>query len=161
MANVIPEDIKAKPAVAVYSMWLICLVGAILGLAFWGLARILDNFMIETIFCHSATSVTTCLQATAISGAIAAIFITALGIIVMISLKMVRPLIIALSSTFVLWDLAVWTSGLAWFEAIMWCIFLYATAYVLFSWIARYLLIKPVLITMLIIIVIARIAIAL
>lgn len=161
IANDIPQEIHEKPAAAVYSMWLICLVGAGLGLAYWALAQILSSFMIEPIFCHSANSVTTCLQATEISGAIASIFVTALAVVVMISLKMVRPLIIALSSTIVLWGLAGWTSGLGWFESVLWSIFLYAVSYVLFSWIARYLLIRPVIISMLVIIIIARIAIAL
>jgi hypothetical protein len=79
----------------------------------------------------------------------------------MINLKMVRPLIISVSSAAVLWGLAVWTHDLFWLEAILWCVVLYAIAYLLFSWIARYLLIRPVLFAMLAIIVLARIAVAL
>jgi len=158
MAKVIPIDENVSSDTISYSIKAIALLGALLGLGFWLLSTLLNQLIIQPIFCQSTTGAATCLKSLSMSGDIATILIATVGIMLMINLKMVRPLIISVSSAAVLWGLSVWTSGLGWIEAIIWSILLYTVAYVLFSWIARYLLIKPVLIVMLLIIVAARIA---
>ncbi len=161
MATIITGDEKDyTSASSPYSLWLIALVGSALGALYWCLTAITEKYLIDPIFCKTTSEIATCMQSTAISGDVATILVAAIGIVVMVSLKMVRPLIIALSSGAVLWGLASMSSGLAWGEVIIWNIALYCLAYILFSWIARYSRIRNVLVTMLIIIVVARIALA-
>ena len=157
MAKVIPAEGNVRSETISYSVQAIALLGALLGLGFWLLSTLLNRFIIEPIICQSSDTLI-CAKSISMSGDVATILIAAIGIMLMISLKMVRPLIISVSSAAVLWGLSVWTSSLGWVEAIFWSVILYTIAYVLFSWIARYLLIKPVLVVMLLIIVAARIA---
>lgn len=156
MAKVIPTEENIRSGAIPYSAKAVALLGALLGLGFWLLSTLLNQFMIQPILCHSATG--TCIKSVSMSGDVATILIATIGIMLMINLKMVRPLIISVSTAAALWGLAVWTIGLGWIEAIIWSVVLYTVAYVLFSWIARYLLIKPVLFVMLMVIIAARIA---
>lgn len=76
----------------------------------------------------------------------------------MVRLRLAQPLIIAVVSAATLWGLADWTDGLSASEIVIWSMLLYVLAYALYSWVARYTKPMPVLATILIIVVIARIA---
>lgn len=145
MVTIINNDTEQQVISPSYSIWKIALIGVALGVIYWGLTAIINR---------SINSVN-------IAGDISAIIVAVLGIFVMLRLLIAQPLIIALASGMALWGLANWTMGLAWGEAIAWSVLLYGLAYVLFSWIARYVRVMPVLAAMTIIIIIVRIVVAL
>ena len=157
MASVMEEIDNRASESARYSVLVIGIVGALLGLLFFGLSVVLDKFMIEPIFCKA--DVSNCMSAISISGDISTIIVATIGILAMIGLKMARPLIVSLSSALSLWGLATMTSNMGWAEAAFWAVLLYTITYILFSWIARYLLLKPVLVAMLVIVIMARLAV--
>lgn len=161
MAKVILPEENVRSETISYSIKAMALLGFLLGLLFWLLNLGVAKLIIDPIFCGSKTFSDACVNSVSMSSDIATILVAALAVVLMINLKMVRPLIISVSSAAVLWGLAVWTHDLMWLEAIAWSVVLYAIAYILFSWIARYLLIKPVLVAMVAIIILARIAVAL
>jgi len=76
---------------------------------------------------------------------------------VMVTMRMARPIIIVLACAATLWGLASVTSSFSLGEIIAWDVILYALAYTLFSWISRYSKVVPVLLSIVAIIVIARI----
>ena len=145
MAEVIIEDAEPQMFSAAYSIWKIALVGALIGFLYWCLTAFIG------IIIDSAS----------VSGDIATILVATLGVIVMLRLSMFQPLVIALASGLALWGLANLTSGLAWFEIIAWNILLYTLAYTLFSWIARYNRVIPVLAIITIIIIAVRVVVSL
>ena len=158
MAKVIETDIESRAIGASYSLWQIASVGAALGALYWCLTALIERYIIDPIFCRSVSSALTCLNSTSISGDIATILIAAIGITVILRLYMARPLIIAIAVGASLWGLAMWTNGLMWGEAIAWSMLLYGLAYTLFSWIARYTRVIPVLVVMMLIVVAVRFA---
>ena len=95
------------------------------------------------------------------AGGIAMILTAVTGISAMIWQKMVQPLIIAVSVSSVLWGLAVWFDGLAWFEVAIWCMLMFSMAYVLFSGLIHHLRLIFALIAIVLIIIAARVVVGL
>jgi len=145
MAEVIIEDAEPQTFSAAYSIWKVASVGASIGLLYWCLTAFIGIFV----------------DSINVSGDIATILTATLGVVIMLRLSIFQPLIIALASGLALWSLAGLTSGLVWFEIIAWNILLYALAYTLFSWIARYNRVIPALAIITIIIIAVRVAISL
>lgn len=142
MAKLIATDTGTQSISASYSWWQITLVGALLGVIYWGLAELLGNYT-DTV---------------ATAGYIATILVATFGISIMLRARMAQPLIIAIATGITLWGLSQLTRGLLWSEAIAWSIALYGLAYALFSWIARYTRPVPVFVSMIIVIIAVHIA---
>jgi len=145
MAKIIKWDTESQTIGTSYSFWRIALFGALLGVIYWGLTVLINRF-IDSI---------------SISGNIASILVATLGIILMLRFRMAQPLIVAVAAGASLWGLSQWTNGLGWIEIIAWSALLYGLVYTLFSWIARYARVVPVLIAIILIIIILRITIVL
>ena len=145
MAKLIKDDSEPRIINPAFSLWRIGLVGIILGICYWGLVAFL------TIYISSIDS----------SSGIATIVVATIGVIVMLRLRMAQPMIIAIATSLTLWGLALWTEGLAWGEIIAWSVLLYALAFILYSWIAHFNKVIPVIISMIIIITVIRISVAL
>lgn len=159
MAKVIKTDTGSQLISNSYSLWKMALIGAVSGLLFWLLTMLIQKYIINPMYCSSAASSLTCLNSLSISGNIAMIAIAVIGIVAMVMLRMVQPLIIAVAATATLWGLAQWTDGLSIVEIIIWSILVYTLAHILFSWIARYDRLLPVLIVISVVILAARIAV--
>ena len=161
MAKVIVDGSQTHEVSQSYVWWQLALIGAALGVVYWVLTYLIGHFMIDQLFCGSAANAVTCSNSTAISGNIADILVAAIGLVVMVRMKIFRPIIIALAAAILLWGLAGWTEGLWFLEAIGWTILLFALCYLLFSWVGRYARSVPVIIVTLVILVIGRIVLAL
>lgn len=159
MAKVIKTEVESRAIGTSYLLWQITLVGAVLGVIYWGLAAMIESYIINPIFCRSVSNATTCFNSTSISGDIATILVATIGIAIILRLYMARPLIIAVAVGVSLWGLSQWTSGLSWGESIAWSVLLYSLAYSLFSWIARYKQFTLVLAAMVLIISTVRFAV--
>lgn len=110
--------------------------GAGIGLLYWLLTLVLSNFVIDPIACRRAIE-TACVDAVPIAGRIATVVIAAIAVAGMVRFGVVRPVLIAVASAVILWDLAMYTQGLGWIEAVLWSILAYAVSYALFGWLAR------------------------
>lgn len=137
MAKVIVEDNRVARSEG--QIWLQILgYGAAVGAAWWLLALIITSWIIEPLACSGA-DITACADASILGGRLSAVIIGIGAIFGMIRLGIVRPIIVAVASAVVLWNLSVWIQGLFWLESITWAVVLYALAYGLFGWIARHL----------------------
>jgi hypothetical protein len=160
MAQVIITDQQA--VAESYAMWVRTVVlGAVTGLIFWLLTIIVARYVIDPIVCGRFFNAALCTNSTPLSGNIATILAATVGVISMVRIGAARPIIVAIASASLLWDLAAWTDGLFWLEAVAWSVILYALVYALFSWITRYATLWVTILVSLLIVVIIRIALVL
>jgi len=145
MAKIIDSNIQSQAISNYYSLWRIALIGATLGVMNWLLTAFIGNFV---------NPLTT-------AGNVSIIITTTIGIVVMVRLNMIRPLIVALAAAVSLWGLASLVGGLWWVEALAWNILLYMLAYLIFSWLCRYAKVVPVFFSVIMIVILVRIAMAL
>ncbi len=161
MAKVIVDEGQVREVSQYYIWWHLALTGAGLGLVYWVMTYLVGHFIIDQLYCGNSVSAITCSNSTSISGNIADILVAAIGLVVMVRMRVFRPIIIAVASAILLWGLAGWTEGLWFLEAIVWSVLLFALCYLMFSWVGRYARSTAVLIAVLVIVVIGRIVLAL
>lgn len=160
MAQVIITDQQANAESL--AMWVRTIVlGALLGILFWLLSTLIGHYVIEPLYCRQALNATLCTNSTEISGNIAAVLVAVAGVIAMVRIGAARPIVIAVATAALLWDLAAWTQGLFWLEAIAWGVLLYGLTFALFAWITRYASLLVTLIITVLIVIIIRIALVL
>ena len=143
MAKIINSSIDKVSSSKAYSIWKIALVGILLGIIYWGLTSFINNYS------HSID----------IASNVATIIVATLGIIVMLYLRMARPLLVAIATAVSLWGLALYTYGFVWYEAAFWSALLYGLSYALYLWITKYKTTLIVIIAIVIILIILRIVI--
>jgi len=136
-------------------------IGAATGIIFWLLTILLARYVVEPLVCRQITDAAMCANATPLAGNIAAVLAGAISIIFMVRTGVARPIIIAVASAALLWQLAAWTEGLFWIEALVWSALLYAGAFALFSWITRYAILWVTVLLSVLIVLIIRIALIL
>lgn len=161
MAKLILDETQPRAVSLSYSWWMMALIGAALGVLYWGLTMLVGHFIIDPLFCSDAVNASTCSNSVGISGNVAGILVATIGLGVLVRLSILRPLIIAIATAAALWGLAGWTDGLGWAEIVAWSTLLYALCYILFSWISRYAKSVPVLVAAVTIVIIARIVLVL
>ena len=125
---IIDQDVRLSAKVA--------LTGAVIGIAVWGLAILLERFVLKGIFCGDP-SAAACTNVTTYAGNIAAVIMAIIGVVALVRLSVFRPLLIVLGAAISLWGLAAWLSGLGMLEQLGWSVLLYALFYSLYAWIAR------------------------
>lgn len=145
MAKIVNSEIDSQPVSPFNPAWQIILTGVILGVLYCGLTLYLSNYV----------------GLTSVAGDISTILVATIGIIIMLNLRVARPLLIAVASAISLWGLSKLTDGLGWFEVVVWSMLIYGLAYFLFSWLTRYKKIILVLIAVVIIVIFVRITITL
>jgi len=135
-------------------------IGAGLGLIFWLLTLLIGRYIVEPLTCRTIVDATMCTDATPLAGKIATILIAVAGVIAMVRLRIARPIIISVATAALLWNLAGWTQGLFWLEAIVWSVLLYALCFALFAWITRHATLWVTIVISLLIVLIIRITLA-
>jgi len=160
MAQVIIEDPVALQRT--YLAWgRTIALGAVLGLIFWLVTVLIGNYAVEPFTCRNLAAAQMCTDAIPLAGKITTILVAALAVVAMVRMRIARPIIIAIATAAILWDLASWTQGLFWVEAILWSVLLYALCFALFAWISRYITLWVTIVISLLIVLIIRIALAL
>ena len=160
MAQVIITDQQA--VAESYSMWVRTIIlGAVTGFIFWLLTIIVARYIVDPLACGRLFNAAVCVDSTPLAGNIAAILAAIVGLISMVRIAAARPIVIAVATAALLWDLGAWTDGLFWLEAVSWSIILYAAAYALFSWITRSANLLMTVVISLLIVLIIRIAVVL
>jgi len=160
MAQVIITDQQA--VAESYAMWVRTIIlGAVTGLIFWLLTIIVARYVIDPLACGRAFNAALCVDSTPLAGNIAAILAAVVGVIAMVRIGAARPIVIAVATAALLWDLGAWTDGLFWLEAVAWSVILYAAVFALFAWITRYANLLITIILSVLIVLIIRIALVL
>lgn len=108
-----------------------------LGLVWWLLTSILQQYVVEPLACRDLATATACVDSFGVAGSIAAIVVAIIGALILVRALQPRPIVIALATAVLLWDLGMFLTGLSWWETLLWSLFFYATSYVLFSLVAR------------------------
>lgn len=145
-----------------YAMWVRTIIlGAVTGLLFWILTIIIGHYIVDPIVCGRFFNAALCTDSIPLSGNIATIFAASVGVIAMVRMGAARPIIVAVASAALLWNLSTWTDGLFWLEAVAWSVILYAAVYALFSWITRYATLWVTALVSVLIVLIIRIALVL
>lgn len=154
--------IISKEVVQTWQPWMrVVVIGAGLGVVAWLLTRILSHYIVEPMTCRQLAEASLCVNATPLAGNLAAIFTALIGAIVFVRLRITNPLVATVAAAALLWNMATWTLGLAWGEALVWNILLYAMSYLLFVWIVRYCRLWVTIAMSVLIIVIIHIALVL
>jgi hypothetical protein len=95
------------------------------------------------------------------AGDIATILTATAGVVIMLNLRMPRPLLVVVAAAVSLWGLTRLTSGLDDLETVAWSALLYGLAYFAFFWLNRYKRTIPVLMAIIAIVIIVRLTITL
>ena len=160
MAQVIITDQEALAAS--WRAWVRAIViGAIVGVVFWILTLLIERYIIDPLVCSKAVNATLCAGSLPLAGTISTILAGVVGIVLMVRGAVARPIIIAVATAALLWDLAAWTEGLFWLESFAWSVALYALVFALFAWITRHSLLWVTIVLSVLIVVIIRIALVL
>lgn len=137
MARIIQTE---QQQVVVEPWWVkvkIVYIGLGLGLAWWVCMSILRHYVVEPLACSNLSMASACVDSLGVAGSISAILIGVLGAYLLVRWLQPRPIVIALSTAVLLWDLGYFLTGLAWWETILWSLFFYGLTYGLFSLVAR------------------------
>ena len=132
--------IQNERSVVVEPWWVkgrIVFIGLGMGLVWWVLTALLRQYVVEPFACRDLSAAATCVNAIGVSGSIAAVLVAVLGAYVLVRNIQPRPIIIAVATAVLLWDLGTILRGLGWWETLLWALFLYAACYVLFSLVSR------------------------
>ena len=135
--------------------------GATTGLIFWLLTVLLQRYVVDPLVCRQVVNATLCANSTPLTGNIAAILTAAVAVVFLVRAHIARPIIVAVATAALLWDLATWTNGIFWVQAVIWSIVLYTLCYALFAWITRYATLWVTVALSLLIVLIIRIALVL
>ncbi|TAL14709.1 hypothetical protein EPN95_02010 [Patescibacteria group bacterium] len=161
MVEVVQEDAYPQSISMSFSWWQIAVTGLAVGALYYILTFLIGQFIIDPLYCGASLNAANCSNSVGISGNIATILVGTIGLGIMVSLRVVRPIIVAAMTAILLWGLSVWTSGLSWGEIVLWSSLLYGLAYVAFAWICRYNQTMPVIIISILVSVVARIVVSL
>jgi hypothetical protein len=130
------------------------LLGLVVGLVVWGLAFVLDAYILRAILCQGDQTMGCSVGNYA--EASAAILATGLGLFGLMRLRVFRPLLVALATLVALWGVIAITSGMQWYMIGLSIALLYAISYAFFAWIARIRSFVIVLIVLVVIIAAVR-----
>lgn len=157
MAKVINDDPSPQTIYSSYQWWRVALVGVGLGVLFFILTLVMEHYVINPLNCHFNSAGTACSDSLGVSGSIASVLVAIIGTGTLIRFRIARPVIISIAAAVLLWGLASWTNGLLWIEELTWSAVLYGLSYALFSWVARYSRGLTVIVTISLIVLVARV----
>ena len=132
--------IQSQQQIVVEPWWAkgrIVYIGLAMGLLWWILTAIIRQYAVEPIACRDLSTATACVNSIGISGSIAAVLVAVAGTFLLVRYLQPRPIIIAVATMILLWDLGSMVNGLAWWVTLLWALFFYTASYGLFSMIAR------------------------
>ena len=145
-----------------WAMWVrTVILGAIIGLVFWVVSVLLARYVVEPLVCRQVVDAAMCTSAVPLAGTITAVLVAVAGIVAMVRIGAARPIVVAVATAALLWDLSAWTEGLFWLEAVSWSVILYGLTYALFAWITRYASLLMTIILSILIVLVIRIALVL
>ena len=131
---VVDHILVAQP----WRSWLkVVAVGAGAGLLAWLLTWLIAQYIVEPITCRQLVNAALCVNSTPIAGNIANVLASVVALIVLVRMRVTRPMVVVVVTLALLWDLTAWTLGLSRIETLLWSVGLYGLSYGLFAWIER------------------------
>lgn len=115
----------------------IALLGLVLGVAAWLIARGLDMFAIKPALCPTPNAESCANYSEAIAGNITLIITGVIGMVGLVRLGAYRPMLVVIAVAIVLWNIGGWLSLLVWYEALGWSALMFMAAYATFGWLVR------------------------
>lgn len=109
------------------------LIGLAIGLIVWGLGSIIDQYVLQPLFCQDGECAATAAWALAIGSVGGA----GLGLFGLVKLRLLRPLLVVLAAMIALWNLPSFLADLPLWGVVVASALLYAAMYMLLAWLAR------------------------
>lgn len=110
-------------------------IGLIIGVIVWALGSLVDQYVLQLIFCQDA--VNACQETKAYAVAIGAVLGAGLGLFGLVKLRVLRPLLVVAASMAGLWNLTASLGEAPLYGIIISHALLYAGLYMLLTWLAR------------------------
>lgn len=137
MAKVIQQNQQQVIVEPWWARGAIVYIGLGIGLVWWIVTALLRQYVVEPFACRDLVTADACVNSIGTSGSIATVLVAVLGVWLLIRYIQPRPIIIAVATAVLLWDIAALMTGLPWWLTLLWALFFYAVSYVLFSLVAR------------------------
>ena len=113
------------------------IVGLIVGFLVWAFTAVLQNYVIEPLFCNSTDNFTICANGGKIASNLAVVFSVLIGLFALVGRGVSRPVMVSIASAVVLWGIGPALGGLSAFEALLWTMGVAGLSYVTFWWFVR------------------------
>ena len=135
------ESTESSPPTALISMSIqqllrVALMGAVVGVATWGLTLLLDIYVFKAIVCQGTNSMQ-CQASSEYATISASILAGGAGLFGLARMQVFRSLLVVVAATASLWGLEVILQAWDWRVALPLSLVLFALAYSLFAWVAR------------------------
>jgi hypothetical protein len=108
------------------------LIGLMIGLIAWGVGSIVDQYVLQVLFCQGA-----CAETAPYAVAIGSVVGAALGLFGLVKLRVLRPLLVVVASMAALWNMSLIVAELPLYGVVLVNVLSYAVMYALFAWLAR------------------------
>jgi hypothetical protein len=115
----------------------VLLLGAVIGLLVWGLSLTIDRYILTPTLCQGS-QLLQCSNTATYAEDIASIIGAAAGLFFLVRLQVYRPLLVVVAVITSLWGIIGQSALLPWYGIGIAAILLYAFAYGLFAWVARF-----------------------
>jgi hypothetical protein len=138
MSDVYEEDKRSLFTPMVMSrLAAVVLLGAVIGLLVWGLTLTLDRYVLTPTLCQGS-QLLQCSNTAQYAESAAAIIGAGVGLFFLVRLQVYRPLLVVVAVITSLWGVVANVALLPWYGIGLAVVGLYALAYGLFAWIARF-----------------------
>jgi hypothetical protein len=151
MAKIIRDDDTAEFGVT-YEWWYVLFTGVTIGILYVGITALLQQYVIEPLYCRSVVDSAICTNSLSVAGNVASILVALAALGLFVRLRVYRPIVIVVATAVLLWGLSSWTAGLNGFEIVASSAILYGLAYLMVSWVCRYKNTIPVIVSVLLIV---------
>ncbi len=136
-------------------------IGVVVGAGGWLLNMLLQNFLIEPIFCKSADSFTVCANGGTVAWGMAFVIAGIISVLVLARNTIYRPLLVVIMAFAALWGIGAWLAPMSWWMALLWSGVLFGLAYALFAWVASITRFWVALLISILLVVVSRLIIGL
>lgn len=135
------------------------ITGFMVGAAGWLMSMAIQAWVIEPIFCRSTQTYNVCSNGGTVAWVIALIMVSIVGLLSLVRTGVFRPLLVVLATLSALWGASAWLGPLPWWQALLWQGLLFAVAYSLFAWVARFKSFLISLILTIVVVILARLVV--
>lgn len=130
------------------------LIGAVSGMAAWGLMVVIDKFILTPIFCTNDANISVCVASTQIAANLATVIVGVAAIPVLLRAGVSRVVLVAIASIVALWGISAWIVA-PWYVGLVVTAITYALVYAALAWLCR---IRNVLLVAVLVVVFALLA---
>ena len=159
MANTTVQNNTAVPFIDMDKKQFInvLLTGLIVGVVTWVLRVVLEKYVFGPIMCNEEVA-GSCRQAVSYTNVSATILGAAAGLVILVRLRVYRPLLVALAACIALFGLYTVTDTMMWALGLVLFAVLHGITYGLFTWLTRIRLFVICLIAIIVAVVLIRLA---